>query len=133
VAALHILKGLTRARAGLFSSGGSVALAVTVIWGALALSQVMIKVGDWRLAGRITATVRDETLKRYPEVPDGARFFYIGLPDMVNRCVVWSHGIDSAVRVWYNNPTLDARRPLQDGRRTIPTAEDLVLDFSSRW
>ena len=77
--------------------------------------------------------MRDETLQRYPQVADGASFFFVDLPETYHRNVVWSYGIDSAVRIWYNNPTLRARKDLTFGVTAAPSAKDLVVDFSGRW
>ena len=106
---------------------------VACLWGAFVLPQIMVKVEDWRQASRLTASVRDETLARYPQVADGTRFYYVDLPDMVNRSLVWSYGIDSAVRVWYNNPTLRAHKSVEFGVPVAPADGDLILDYSGRW
>lgn len=118
---------------GLSPRAMRLASVVAVAWLLLALPQVVIKVDDWRTAGVVTVAVRDETLARYQWVADGARFHYIGLPDLLNRSVVWTYGIDSAVRIWYNNPTLQAQKDVQFGVKRTPAPGDLILDFSGRW
>ena len=54
-------------------------------------------------------------------------------PDTRHRAVIWSYGIDSAVRIWYNNSTLHARKDVEFGVTNTPTRRDLILDFSGRW
>ena len=108
-------------------------LVLAALWVITVLPQIAIKVDHWRTAGEITAAVRDETLARYPAPANGSHFFYLGLPDIVNRCVVWTYGIDSAVRMWYNNPTLRAGKDVQFGVRSQPSPGDIILDFSGRW
>jgi len=131
------LAGVALATAGVLSGLSprwlSLAVMALAIWVVLALPQIRVKVNDWQVAGRITAAVRDETLVTYPLAPDGARFYYVGLPDTRNRVVVWSYGIDSAVRLWYNKPTLRAVREVQFGVARDPLPDDLRLDFSGRW
>jgi hypothetical protein len=110
-----------------------VAGAIAALWLVFVVPQIVVKVDNWRTAGRITATVRDETLARYPSVADNTRFFYKGLPDTMNRAVVWSYGIDSAVRIWYNNTTLRARKDMEFGVTNSPRQREVILDFSGRW
>ena len=107
-------------------------VAAVILWTCLSLAQVWIGIGRWQAAAEITSTVRDETLARYPNVPAGSTFFYIGLPDARDGCHVWSSGITSAVRVWYGDQTLSARRPYNHGVVSTRTARDLILDFSAR-
>lgn len=109
------------------------AVVVLAVWAALAVPQVMIKVSDWQTAGAITGAVRDETLQRIPQPAGRTRFYYVGLPDTRHRVVVWSYGIDSAVRLWYNNATLRAARDVQFGVERERLPDDIVLDFSGRW
>lgn len=110
-----------------------VAMALAVLWSAFSAAQLVVKLDDWRAATAITQAVRDETHARYPNPSDGTRFHYVGLPDTRKRIVVWSYGIDSAVRIWYNNPTLRAQRDVQFGVRRTPAPNDIILDFSGRW
>lgn len=109
------------------------AVVALTIWAGLAVPQITIKLRDWQAAGAITSAVRDETLARVPDPANGTRFYYIGLPHMRNRTMVWSYGIDSAVRLWYNNDTLRAVRAVQFGVAREPLPDDVTLDFSGRW
>ena len=130
------LVGVGLAVAGLVSELSQPALqraVLLVLLGALlAVLQVTMKLNDWQMAGRITTTVRDETLQRYPVAPTGARLLYKGLPDTVNRCVVWSYGLPSAVRLWYNDPTIQVVR-VEDGMPVPSEQRDVILDFTGRW
>jgi hypothetical protein len=130
------LAGLGLAVAGLLSELTQPALPrallVLALCAILALLQVTLKVKDWQLAGRITATVQAETMQRYPAAPVGARLLYRGLPEAVNRCVVWSHGLPSAVRLWYGDPAVVAVRA-EDGKAAPAGLRDVILDFTGRW
>lgn len=131
------LVGVALACAGIVHSlparWARLAVIVAVIWTALAAPQVALKVRDWREASAVTVAVRDETLARHPQVAAGTRFFYIGLPEIRNRAVIWTYGIDSAVRLWYNDSTLRAVKDIQFSGASSPTPTDLVLNFSGRW
>ena len=109
-----------------------VAVFAVTLWLCLAVPQVLIRVDDWRAAARITSTVRDETLARYPQVRRGSSFFFIGLPDGRKDALVWSCCVNSAVRVWYNDATLSARRAYNHGAVSTPSSSDVILDFADR-
>lgn len=108
------------------------ALVVVSLWAALSLPQIWLKIDHWRQAGTIVLTVRDEIMQRYPTPATNASFFFIGLPDTRNGCHVWSCCIASAVREWYADPTLRARRDVSHGVYSSPGPGDIVLDFSAR-
>ncbi len=108
------------------------ALLVAAIWVIGVTPQTALKLRDWQAASALTAAVRDETLARYPQVTSGTRFVYIGLPEVHNRAVIWTYGIDSAVRVWYNNPAIYAVKDIEFGVRYVQRPDDVIMDFSGQ-
>ena len=117
---------------GLATRWTRLVVVLALVWAVLMLPQIAVKVRNWRTASEITTAVRNETLARYP-APSSRGFFYVGLPDIVNRCVVWTYGIDSAVRLWYNNPRVYANKDVEWGVANRPAPTDHILDFSGRW
>ncbi len=63
---------------------------------------------NWRNASRITERVVSQVKMLHPTLPSGARLVFVGVPERLRRAFVFLTGIDSAMQLAYDDPSLDA-------------------------
>ena len=68
------------------------------------------RVDNWVAAGSLADAVRTETLRLHPTVPPDVRLLYTGVPDILRGIPIYNDNFETAIRIVYENPNLDAAR-----------------------
>ncbi len=108
---------------------------------------ISAQVDDWRAVGSLAGAVKEETQRLYPALPDGARLYYVGVPEILRAIYIYNNNFVAAIQLFYRNPTLSAERVekfpiLTDDlttthffefrRRTLAERADLLRALESR-
>ena len=81
---------------------------VTALLIVLQLPSLLAHESDWRFAGKTSANVFSTTLHTIPDPHDYSAFFYTDLPLSLNGVPAFGNGLQQAVQLLYDNPTIAA-------------------------